>query len=140
MKHKKKALFTFFVEVKRPGETSKYQKESDYVKLMKEMKDSLDKQIDLGLESPFSFGLLVEGFRCVLYMMRIKEQGLYMPMMIKKFSLIEEVEDAVNIPAMVESLMFAKEKMASIDYMFKDRNRSSPLKNFMKPSFRTEFK
>ena len=60
-KHKKKALFCFFVEVKRPGESSRYQKETDYVKLLKEMKSSIDKQINMGLVSPFSFGLLVEG-------------------------------------------------------------------------------
>ncbi|KAI8376684.1 hypothetical protein EDC96DRAFT_436350, partial [Choanephora cucurbitarum] len=60
-KHKKKALFCFFVEVKRPGESSKCQKETDYVKLLKEMKSSIDKQINMGLASPFSFGLLVEG-------------------------------------------------------------------------------
>lgn len=44
----------------------------------------------------------------MLYMMRINQEGLYMPMMIKRFSLMEGIEDAVNIPAMVESLMFVK--------------------------------
>lgn len=74
---------------------------------------------------------------------------------------MEEVEDTVNIPAMVESLMFVKvqykwqhinqnivniiffflqEKMANIDNMFKDRDRTRPLRKFMKPSFRTEIK
>lgn len=66
MKHRNKSLFTFFVELKRPGHTSKYQPEDDYVKLMKMMKDSLDKQIDLGLDCPFSFGLLVEGMYYIL--------------------------------------------------------------------------
>ncbi|CEP12306.1 hypothetical protein [Parasitella parasitica] len=129
-KSKNKSLFIFFVEVKRPGQTSKYQAEDDYVKLTKEMKDSLDEQIELGFDSPFSFGLLVE---------ELKKKG-YMPRMIKKFSLMQEVEDAVNIPAMVETLVFVKEKMASIDKMFRDRSRAKPLVKFMKPSFHTEFK
>lgn len=34
-----------------------------------------------------------------MYMMRIMEDGIYMPFMIKKFSLMPEIEDAVNIPA-----------------------------------------
>lgn len=61
MKHKNKPLFALFVEVKRPGQTSKYQPEDDYTKLLKEIKDSLDKQVDLGFVNPFSFGLLMEG-------------------------------------------------------------------------------
>lgn len=61
MKHNSKSLFSFFVEVKRSGQTSKYQTEDGYVKLMKEMKDSLDKQIVLRFDSPpFFFSLLVE--------------------------------------------------------------------------------
>lgn len=44
----------------------------------------------------------------MLYKVKIKEEGLYMPMMIKKLSLMKEVEDAVHIPAMVESLMFCE--------------------------------
>lgn len=67
MKHKKKSLFAFFVKVKRPGQTSKYQAEDDYVKLMKEMKDGLDKQINLGFDSPFSFGLLAESMYYMLF-------------------------------------------------------------------------
>ena len=48
-KYRKKAIYFFFVEVKRSGESSKYQKEADYVKLLKEMKNSIDKQISMGL-------------------------------------------------------------------------------------------
>ncbi|EIE87284.1 hypothetical protein RO3G_11995 [Rhizopus delemar RA 99-880] len=49
-----------FKTIKRPGQPSKYQTESDYVKLMKEMKESVEGQIDLGFDNPVSFGLLVE--------------------------------------------------------------------------------
>lgn len=78
------------------------------MKLLKQMKDSIDKQADWGFTSPFSFGLLVEGLRCSLYMMKIMEEGMYMPIMVKKIMLIQEIEDAVHIPAMVKSLMLVK--------------------------------
>lgn len=41
-------------------------------------------------------------------MMKIIEEGMYMSITVKKFMLMQEIEDALNIPAMVESLMFVK--------------------------------
>lgn len=61
-KIKYQQLFMFFVEVKRPKQHSKYQVESDFIKSMKEMKGSIDMQIELGISTPISFGLLVEGY------------------------------------------------------------------------------
>lgn len=60
-KFKGRPHFAFFVEAKRPGQTSHYQDESDFVKLMKAMKESINGQIDFGFQDPASFGLLVEG-------------------------------------------------------------------------------
>ncbi|CAO3694310.1 unnamed protein product [Rhizopus microsporus] len=57
-KFKGKPHFAFFVEVKRPGQTSLYQDEGDFVKLLKVMKESINDQIDLGFEDPASLGLL----------------------------------------------------------------------------------
>ncbi|KAG1054755.1 hypothetical protein G6F46_006305 [Rhizopus delemar] len=50
-KVKSKELYFFLVEVKRPGTTSKYQPEDDYVKLMKQMKGSVDEQLRLGCKT-----------------------------------------------------------------------------------------
>lgn len=47
--------------MKRPGQVSLYQDEDDYVKLLKQMKTSVDAQIDFGVRNPTSLGLLVEG-------------------------------------------------------------------------------
>lgn len=133
-------IFVFFVEVKRPNTSSKYQAESDYVKLLKEMKSSIDLQITLGVSTPLSIGLHVEGFRCELYTMSIKENGIYIPIFMKAFYLIENMEQAIHIPAVVESLLFVKENVDSIDEMSKKRRRKKPLTKFMKGSFFTEFK
>ncbi|KAI8078601.1 hypothetical protein BDF21DRAFT_341170, partial [Thamnidium elegans] len=40
-KVKGKEIYFFFVEIKRPGTTSKYQPEDDFVKPMKQMKSSV---------------------------------------------------------------------------------------------------
>ncbi|KAL9559132.1 hypothetical protein PS6_000936 [Mucor atramentarius] len=68
---KKKDYYFFFVEIKRPSTQSKYQAEDDYVKLLKEMKGSIDNQLLLGIENPSSLGLLVEGaFSICIYTSR----------------------------------------------------------------------
>lgn len=91
----------------------------------------MNDQIDLGFGEPASFGLLVEGsllsfdkmctlkylkivnigFKCILYMMKIHEEGVYIPAVVRKFVLIEGIENAVNIPAVVESFFFVKVKL-----------------------------
>lgn len=58
---KKKNYYFFFVEIKKSSMHSKYQIEDDSVKLMKEMKGSIDNQLRLGIDNPSSLGLLVEG-------------------------------------------------------------------------------
>lgn len=60
-KTRKRNIFLFFIEVKRNEIDSKYQAESDFVKLMKQMKFAVDQQLKIGVKSPISFGLLCEG-------------------------------------------------------------------------------
>lgn len=40
--------------------------------------------------------------------MFIKEDGIYVPILVKKFSLMEELKDVINVPSIVESLQFIK--------------------------------
>jgi hypothetical protein len=61
IKNRKRDSFIFFIEVKRPDASSKYQEEDDFVKLMKQQKLSIDTQLNLGVKTPVSFGLLCEG-------------------------------------------------------------------------------
>jgi len=58
---KREAYYYFYVEVKRPDAKSIYQEEDDYVKLLKQMKGSIDNQAYLGMANPVSLGLLCEG-------------------------------------------------------------------------------
>lgn len=85
LKNKHNEIYFFFVEVKRPLQESKYQAESDFVKLMKQMKSSLDFQYQMGLRDPFSLGLLCEGFRCSLFKMRWSQTESTYPFCSKDF-------------------------------------------------------
>lgn len=60
-KLKKQVVYFFFAEVKRPERNIKYQPEDNFTKLMKQMKASVDEQLRLGVETPKSLGLLIEG-------------------------------------------------------------------------------
>lgn len=48
-KDRKREVFLFFVELKRPGKVSKYQVEDDFVKLIKHMKNSICKKLVLSV-------------------------------------------------------------------------------------------
>ncbi|KAG0781374.1 hypothetical protein G6F21_011679 [Rhizopus arrhizus] len=123
-KIKKREVYFFFVEVKRPEITSKYQPEDDYTKLMKQMKGSVDDQLCLGSKNPTSLGLLVEGFKGTLFQMKLLADGIYMPMAFERFSLVEEIHQLVHLPAIVEALFFVKSELAKfIDEVSQKRKR-----------------
>ncbi|CAO0800133.1 unnamed protein product [Mucor circinelloides] len=107
-KVKSKELYFFFVEVKRLETTSKYQSEGDCAKLMKQRKGSVDEQLCLGVQNPSSLGLLVEGFHCTLFQMMLLADGVYMPMAINRFSLIEQSHHLVHLPSIVEAFYFVE--------------------------------
>ncbi|KAI8331652.1 hypothetical protein BD560DRAFT_341431, partial [Blakeslea trispora] len=105
---KKRKLYFFFVEVKRPNINSKHQPEDDFVKLMKLMKGSIDAQLYSGVEIPTSLGLLVEGYKCTLFEMTLASDGIYLPIAIARFSLVEEVHQLVLLPLAIDVFCFVK--------------------------------
>ncbi|KAG1488552.1 hypothetical protein G6F45_012179 [Rhizopus arrhizus] len=104
----KKSEMYFFIEVKRPKTSSKYQPEDDIVKLMKLLKRSVDDQLYLGVETPTSLGLLIEGFKCTLFEMRLVGDGVYMPMAFSRFSLVEEEHQLIHLPSAIDAFCFVK--------------------------------
>ncbi|KAI9264609.1 hypothetical protein EDC94DRAFT_640275, partial [Helicostylum pulchrum] len=118
-RHKKKPdIYFFFVEIKRPDTTSKYQPEDDFVKLMKQMKSSLCDQLCFGVANPTSLGLL----------MKVIVDGIYMPVALKRFSLVEEPHELVHLPAVVEALCFVKDELGTFPVEVQ-RKRKRPERN-----------
>ncbi|KAI8990358.1 hypothetical protein BDB01DRAFT_781074 [Pilobolus umbonatus] len=107
-KDRKREIFCFYIEIKRPGKDSKYQEEDDFVKLMELMKFSFNRQITLGIKNPLAFGLLCQGFTSSLYKMTLKEDGIYMPIMVKRFSLVGDKSELMNVPLIVEAFGMVK--------------------------------
>ena len=58
---RKRDIYFFYTEIKRPNTSSNYQEENNYVKLLKHLTNSIDKQVDARIEGPVSYGLLCEG-------------------------------------------------------------------------------
>lgn len=52
IKDRKREIYLFYIEIKRPEKESKHHKEDDLVKLVKMMKLSVDRQISLGMKKP----------------------------------------------------------------------------------------
>lgn len=58
----KSAQIDFFTaEIKKPGANYSNQLESDFVKIHREMKLMIDKQIEIGIDDPVTYSVLVEG-------------------------------------------------------------------------------
>ncbi|PHZ13449.1 uncharacterized protein RHIMIDRAFT_279396 [Rhizopus microsporus ATCC 52813] len=115
-KHKRKPRYAFFVEAKGPNKTSIYQADDDYVRLMKQMKTSIGIQVDMGFQNPKSLGLLVESWRCKLYSMKLVEEAIYLPAMIKRFWLVEKIEQVISILSTVEGVMLKESLKNSRTY------------------------
>jgi hypothetical protein len=58
---KTKQIDFFIVEIKKPSGNVYNQYESDFIKVHREMKQMVDAQIELGVDDPVSYSLLVEG-------------------------------------------------------------------------------
>ncbi|GAA5798539.1 hypothetical protein HPULCUR_003944 [Helicostylum pulchrum] len=120
LKDRKREVYSFYIEVKRPTQESKYQPEDNFTKLLKTVKSSYDRQLVLGIKDPVALGLLCEGFACSLFEMNLRADGIYMPVMIKS--------------------MTDSDKFVGFEAKYKGRNRAmnEDIKKWMKPSFNTE--
>ncbi|KAI8979878.1 hypothetical protein BDB01DRAFT_852006 [Pilobolus umbonatus] len=120
-KVKAKEVNFFYVEVKRPGISSRYQPESGYTKLLKQMKVSVDDQLCFGIKNPASLGLLLE---------------------VERFSLVEENHELVHLPRIVEALYHVKLELKKfVDEAHKKRTKEERRvgKERVFPSFITKF-
>ncbi|KAG1463120.1 hypothetical protein G6F56_005360 [Rhizopus delemar] len=134
-KDRKREIFLFYVELKRPGKVSKYQVEDDFVKLCKHMKYSIDNQAAIGIESPVALGLWCEGFVCSLIKMTLVEEGVYMPVVVRKFRLPESEFELLSLPRAMECLNFVLEEVKSFPEKYNARTKKAAIKKYMKPSF-----
>lgn len=120
----------FFVcEIKKPGSSSnKY--ETDFIKVQREMKAIIDQQIDLGVNDPVCYGLLVEGkhslqhkvcqkahcellgYDCYLYQMSLQYEAEYRSRLIAQFRTLRDALDimlllpAINILSYLDVIIY----------------------------------
>lgn len=106
------------------------------------MKSSIDKQLWYDFKNPFSYGLLCEGFRCSLYKMTMESDGIYVPVLIKRFLLVEEAADLMDIPAIVQAVALVKEGLAEFKSALREkisREQKMSQRELIRPSFATKF-
>ncbi|RCH97910.1 hypothetical protein CU097_010757 [Rhizopus azygosporus] len=125
---RKRKLY-FYVELKRPECQSIYQKEDDFCKLLKQMKVPVDKQVKLKLVNPASCGLLCEGFNSSLYKMTLVEDGIYLPIMVKRFSLIENESQLLNAATIIEALGLVLDELQSLQKRYKGKRKKEAKKS-----------
>ncbi|PHZ11145.1 uncharacterized protein RHIMIDRAFT_239290 [Rhizopus microsporus ATCC 52813] len=75
---------------------------------MKHMKNPIDNQINIGIQEPISFGVLYESPRCSLFKMSLIEDGICLPVSIRRLSLVEDLFLLMNVVCAVETLATVK--------------------------------
>ncbi|OBZ87593.1 hypothetical protein A0J61_04345 [Choanephora cucurbitarum] len=102
------------ITVKLPNAASS-QLLSDRSKLGLEMKRMVDEQTIQGSFEPKSFGVLVEGFECTLFVCTLEQNGCYLFVKVEKLWMLRSWDDMMIIPDLVRAFM----KIKAICY---DRN------------------
>lgn len=51
------------------------------------------------------------GYDCTLFQMMLLADGIYMPMAVKRFTLVKERNYLVNLPSVVEAFCFVKREL-----------------------------
>ncbi|CAO3651083.1 unnamed protein product [Mucor hiemalis] len=98
-----------FVEVKRPGNRSNGHKETDLVKLGKEMQLALNKLVLYRADSPEVVGILVEGYVATSYKMDLAFNGQYRMVKVNSSRFInDDSNDIMILPSVLESLIHLK--------------------------------
>ncbi|KAG2234885.1 hypothetical protein INT48_000548 [Thamnidium elegans] len=109
---------------------------------LKEMKESIDIQLSLGVGNPRSLGLLVEGFNCTLFYTILFVDGIYCLIVIKRFCLVEGIYDLINLPSVVEVFTYVKnglDKFVEEVENKRKRKEKEKMEERICPSFVTNF-
>lgn len=93
------------VEVKPPTKSSQAQLQSDFVKLGKELKSIIDRLIGRGVENPTACGVLVEGYDCRTYSLRLVAEGVYLMVEHGCIQLLKSPQAVNSLPVIIEHLM-----------------------------------
>ncbi|KAI8324825.1 hypothetical protein EDC96DRAFT_550401 [Choanephora cucurbitarum] len=104
------------IEVKLPSATSS-QSLSDRSKLGLELKRLIDQQVAQGSFEPRSFGVLIEGFECILFSCTLHESGCYLFSEVEKLWLPRSGNDMVLVPDLVRA--FLRFKFAMVEAISK---------------------
>jgi hypothetical protein len=95
----------FICEIKKPNcSSNKY--ESDFVKTQREMKAIINSQIELGIDEPICYALLVEGYDCCLYKMSLVYDGEYRSSLITQFRTLRDAQDIMLLLPAINVLVY----------------------------------
>ncbi|KAL7332576.1 hypothetical protein PS15p_204594 [Mucor circinelloides] len=133
----------FICEIKKPGcSSNKY--ETDFVKVQREMKAIVDQQIDLGINDPICYGLLVEGYDCYLYKMSLEYEAEYRSHLVAQFRTLRDSLDIMLLLPAISVLSYLDEELTRLRVMLQNTTKSKrnqPVhKQYQRPSFKKPVK
>lgn len=110
----------FVLEVKKPGANLSQQIDSDYVKLLREMQMILNKLIENNVVDPVCYGILVDGYDCILYEMRLETDGQYNTYVCAIFRTLRDYLDIALLDNLCKVMVLLKEKINDLCLRIKE--------------------
>ncbi|KAI9308178.1 hypothetical protein BJ944DRAFT_260724 [Cunninghamella echinulata] len=87
---------------------------SDFVKLGREMKLTLNELIYRGIKNPMVCGILIEGFECQTFVMDLNYDGIYRLSAISKFKLCCNIQEFVLFPTLFNNILYLKKLIMEV--------------------------
>ncbi|CAO3620532.1 unnamed protein product [Mucor hiemalis] len=84
---------------------------------------------------PSSFNITYSGFVCSLVRMTLVEEGVYLPVVVRKFRLPESDYELLGLARAMECLNFVLEEVKKFPIKYNDRTKKAVIKKYVKPSF-----
>ncbi|KAI9265513.1 hypothetical protein EDC94DRAFT_58932 [Helicostylum pulchrum] len=136
----KKQVDFFTCEVKKPFGNLSNQLESDYVKIHKEMKLIIDTQIDLGVQHPIAYSLLVEGYSFTLFKMELEYDGEYRSKIAGKCRTVRDRDGTLLLYHGISLMVYLENELSKLKHeIFNEvrsqNNRISPALKRKRPLF-----
>ncbi|KAG2230188.1 hypothetical protein INT48_000416 [Thamnidium elegans] len=106
---------------------------NDKIKINLELQLILNQLVLLNIKDPIVYGLLIEGYECTLYEMKLEREAEYISRVVESFYMPRDMNDIALLPRITSIFLTIKDK---IDMTIKSINERQRGKSILKPFIR----
>ncbi|KAI8079403.1 hypothetical protein BDF21DRAFT_493991 [Thamnidium elegans] len=106
---------------------------NDKIKINLELQLILNQLVLLNIKDPIVYGLLIEGYECTLYEMKLEREAEYISRVVESFYMPRDMNDIALLPRITSIFLTIKDK---IDMTIKSINERQRGKSILEPFIR----